>query len=189
MKAIPLCFVLAAVVGCGSASAKKLNARSAHQLNSPAALTASQNPQKTVTEIIKTWRHDLTTAARVDPRKRFHNLSRPALLARLRSEAVRHHFDVVTAEILRPRQAAPLVVVKTDDKKSFVAATPTILHSIDPKARTNDDRTGWAYEGFLFEALGSDNAPFLVVFNNWRGPHAGGGQWAANASLYPFAHG
>jgi hypothetical protein len=92
-------------------------------------------------------------------------------------------------QLLHPRQLAPLVIVKAADKRALAAATPAILRRIDPKARTGDDRTGWAYDGFLFEALDSNGVPFLVVFNNWRGPHAGGGQWASDPSLFPFAHG
>ena len=30
--------------------------------------------------------------------------------------------------------------------------------------------------------------PFLATFSWWRGPNAGGGQWAADPSLYPFDH-
>jgi len=90
--------------------------------------------------------------------------------------------------ILHPRQQAPFVVVQTKDKHALAASTAAILHLIDPKARTNDDRTGWAYEGFLFEARDSHGVPFLATFNWWRGPHAGGGQWAADPTLYPFNH-
>ena len=79
-------------------------------------------------------------------------------------------------------------MVETKDKHSLAASTPAILHLIDPKARTNDDRTGWAYEGFLFEAR-HDGVPFLTTFNWWRGGHAGGGQWAADPTLLPFPHG
>lgn len=49
--------------------------------------------------------------------------------------------------------------------------------------------TGWAYEGFCFEAQDADGQPFLIVFNHWRGPHASGGRWAASRTLFPFAHG
>ena len=56
-------------------------------------------------------------------------------------------------------------------------------------SRTNDDRTGWAYEGFLFEARDSHGVPFVATFNRWRGPHDDGGQWAADPTLIPFPHG
>jgi hypothetical protein len=79
--------------------------------------------------------------------------------------------------------------VQASDEHALARAVPAILRLIDPKARTGDDRTGWAYEGFLFEARDENGTPFLSVFNWWRGPHGGGGQWAADASLLPFAHG
>lgn len=168
--------VVAVSIGAGLASASK---------RAPAATT----PNKTADSIVRQWRSNLRTSAAADPRKNFVNPAKQTLLARLQAARARYHFDVVSVRFLRPRQLAPLVIVKTRDEHGLAAATPAILRSIDPKARTGDDRTGWAYEGFLFEARNSNGVPFLVVFNNWRGAHAGGGQWAADASLYPFAHG
>jgi hypothetical protein len=135
------------------------------------------------------WRANLRSGAAADPTRRFPNLSRATLIARLRLAANRYHFTVVSVRILHPRQSAPFVAVEATDKRALAASTPAILHLIDPKARTNDDRTGWAYEGFLFEARNNHGAPFLAAFNWWRGPHAGGGQWAADSGLYPFGHG
>jgi len=60
------------------------------------------------------------------------------------------------------------------------------MRRINPKRRTDDDRTGWAYEAFFFEARGEDDKPFLMLFTFWRRPHAGGGQWASDPSLYPY---
>jgi hypothetical protein len=111
------------------------------------------------------------------------------LEARLRIASSRYDFTVVNVQILHPRQAAPFVAVEAEDKHALAASTPAILRLIDPKAKTSDDRTGWAYEGFLFEARDSHGVPFLATFNWWRGPHAGGGQWAADATLDPFPHG
>ncbi len=42
------------------------------------------------------------------------------------------------------------------------------------------------YEGFYLEARDSHRVPFLAIFNYWRGPHKGGGQWASKPSLYPY---
>ena len=113
------------------------------------------------------------------------------LVRRLRAAARRNHFTVARVTILHPRQDAPFVVVRAADEHALSAATPAILRLIDPKARTNNDRTGWAYEGFLFEARNSHDVPFLAAFNWWRGVlgRVGGGQWAASQSLYPFPHG
>jgi hypothetical protein len=61
--------------------------------------------------------------------------------------------------------------------------------AVQPRSALISDRTGWAYEGFFFEARDTDNVPFLAVWNYWRGPHAGGGQWARGEDLLPFQHG
>jgi hypothetical protein len=97
----------------------------------------------------------------------------------------------VRVTVLHPLKAAPLVVIRAGEEHALSAATPAILRLIDPKARTNNDRTGWAYEGFLFEARNRQGVPFLATFNWWRSVlgQVGGGQWAASQSLYPFPHG
>jgi len=154
-----------------------------------AASRPAISPMAHVSVIEKMWRANLRSGAIADPKRRFPNPSRKMLTARLRRASERYHFSVVNVEILRPRQAAPFVVVTARDKRALAASTPAILRLIDPKARTGDDRTGWAYEGFLFEARDSHGVPFLATFNWWRGPHAGGGQWASDPSLYPFPHG
>jgi hypothetical protein len=135
------------------------------------------------------WRANLRSGALADPKQHFPNLPPATFNARLWLAGSRYHFTVVSVQVLHPRQAAPFVIVAAKDKHALASSAAAILHLIDPKARTNDDRTGWAYEGFLFEARDSYGAPFLATFNSWRGPHAGGGQWAADPSLYPFAHG
>jgi hypothetical protein len=96
---------------------------------------------------------------------------------------------VVRLALLHPLQAAPIVVVATPNRRAMARATRAILRLIDPRARTTDDRLGWAYEGFLFEAVDERGVPFVIAHNAWRGPHAGGGQWASSPSLYPFDHG
>lgn len=161
----------------------------------PSAATAARVVLRTVAPttraaaIERMWRANLRSGALAAPTSRFPNLSPATLDARLRQAASRYHFSVIKVTILHPRQQAPFVVVQTKHKHALAASTAAILHLIDPKARTNDDRTGWAYEGFLFEARDSHGVPFLAAFNRWRGPHAGGGQWAADPSLYPFNHG
>jgi hypothetical protein len=111
------------------------------------------------------------------------------LRARLAALAHRYDFDVVSVQIRRPRQLAPSIVVRTRRYVELARATRLILKQLDPKARTNDDRTGWRYEGFFFEADDEHGVPFLAAFNFWRGPHAGGGQWARSDRLFPFVHG
>jgi hypothetical protein len=154
-----------------------------------AASTPSQSAKAAAVE--KTWRSHLRAGARSYPTEHFHNLSRATFARRLRAAARHYHFTVVRLRVLHPLQAAPLVVVRARKEQALSAATPAILRLIDPKARTNSDRTGWAYEGFMFEARNSQGAPFLATFNWWRGAlgQVGGGQWATSQSLYPFPHG
>lgn len=135
------------------------------------------------------WLANLRRGASADPTKHFSNPSWATLNARLRRAAARYHFTVIETTIYHPRQQAPFVVVEARNEHVLAVATGAILHLIDPKARTNDDRTGWAYEGFMFEARDSHGVPFLATFNWWRGPHAGGGQWAIKQSLLPAPHG
>lgn len=150
--------------------------------------TSGPSPTARTAGIERMWRANLRGGALVDPYRRFPNPSRATLISRLRLAAGRYHFKVVTVGILHPRQAAPLVVIETNGRQALASSTAAILRLIDPKTRTTDDRTGWAYEGFLFEARDSHDVPFLAVFNWWRGPHAGGGEWASDPSLYPFDH-
>jgi hypothetical protein len=150
---------------------------------------SSPSPVARAAAIVKMWRANLHSRALADPKQHFPNLSDAMLTSRLRLAARRYHFTVVKVEILRPRQAAPLVVIQAKDKQALSSSTNAILRLVDPKAKTNDDLTGWAYEGFLLEARGSDGAPFLITFNWWRSLNGGGGQWAADPTLYPFPHG
>jgi len=139
--------------------------------------------------LIATWSSQLRRRARRDLLATFPNLPRRVFFARLHRLADRYHFRVVRARILRPAQDAPFVVVQANDQQAFARALPAIRHQLDPKRRTKDDRTGWAYEGFFLEALDSRGSPFLAIFNFERGPGAGGGQWASRDSLFPYPHG
>jgi hypothetical protein len=135
------------------------------------------------------WSGALRAGAAADARTSFPNPPASVLRSRLRTAARRYGFRVTQLYVKWPRQQAPYVVVSTSHPRSFARAAPTILRSLDPKRATGDDRTGWAYEGFLFEARDRHGIPFLATFNWWRGPNAGGGQWAADPSLFPFQHG
>jgi len=158
-------------------------------LASGAVSGSNPSPTARAGAVVKMWRAHLRSGALADPKRHFPNPLQTTLRSRLRLAASRYHFTVVSIEILHPREAAPLVVIQTRTKHALAASTGAILRLIDPKAPTADDRTGWAYEGFLFEARDRQGIPFLATFNWWRGPHAGGGQWATDPSLYPFANG
>ena len=133
-----------------------------------------------------TWEATIRNRAREAPRQRFDNLAPTVLRRRLDAAARRYDFRVVSFRLLHPRQLAPRIVVSTSHYLRLARATNGILDRLDPKAHTGDDRTGWRYEGFYFEADDEHGVPFLVVFNFWRGPHAGGGQWARSDPLFPF---
>jgi hypothetical protein len=152
-----------------------------------AALGSKPSPWAQAHVVRTEWLREVAKRAGEGPHARFGNLPRHVFLARLRRLHLRYGFRVVETWILRPVQDAPLVVVQTArDPKSFSRDVQAIQRSLDPKARTGDDRTGWAYEGFYLEVRDTHGTPFLAVFNYWRGPHVGGGQWASNPSLYPY---
>ena len=135
------------------------------------------------------WNAALRSGAAADPRTSFPNPPATLLRGRLRTAARRYGFRVTQLYVKWPRQQAPHVVVSASHPRSFARTVPAILRLLDPKLDTGDDRKGWAYEGFYLEARDRWDTPFLVVFNHWRGRHAGGGQWARSANLRPFAHG
>src|SRR5205814_10311160 len=103
--------------------------------------------------------------------------------------AKRYDFEVVSLRFLRPRQLAPEVVVRTRRYAELAHAVPAIAAALNPRLRVQDDRLGWEYEGFFFEAQDEHGVPFLAVFDFMRGPHKGGGQFARSEPLFPFAHG
>jgi hypothetical protein len=135
------------------------------------------------------WKSEIRKKAKADPKTRFQNPDTDLFLQRVSDAASRYEFDVVSVELLRPRQLAPKVIVSTTHYLDLARKTPAILRRLDPKAATSDDRTGWRYEAFYFEARDEHGVPFLTVFNSMRGPRAGGGQWARSERLYPFQHG
>jgi hypothetical protein len=184
---------LAGALAAGIATTALAAAGASTATPTPMSATASSpgtaSPTDRMAAVEKMWRANLRAGALLDRNQLFPNPTPAILDRRLRLAASRYHFTLVKVQMLRPRQAAPFVVVQVTDEHALAASTPAILHLIDPKARTNDDRTGWAYEGFLFEARDSHAVPFLATFNWWRGPHAGGGQWASDPTLFPFPHG
>jgi hypothetical protein len=156
--------------------------REVHRIGPAEALTAARRARAD-------WKVELRRRAREDPRKRFPNPSSAVLRSRLEQAGERYGFEIVSLRLLRPRQLAPLVVVRTTHYAELARATRAILRGIDPKASTGDDRTGWGYEGFYFEARDERGIPFLLTFNFWRGTSGGGGQWARSQALFPFLHG
>jgi hypothetical protein len=175
--------VVAMVLLGGGAAGAAFSLRS---VNSPTPASKAID----MASIEKSWRSNLGLGARVNPGERFPSPAKAVLLRRLRLAASRYHFTLVKVRVMHPRQAAPLVVVETPDEQALSGSIPAILRLVDPKAKTRDDRTGWAYEGFLFEARNTNGVPFLATFNWWRNPSSsGGGQAASSQRLYPFPQG
>lgn len=133
------------------------------------------------------WLRTIHETARRDDRV-FPSPARRTLIARLNVASKSHTlFRIDHLTLTRPRQYAPLVVLRTRDKRALAHAWPAMIRTIDPKRATGDDRTGWSYEAIFVEATEPSGAPFLVTFNHWRGAHPGGGQWAATNELLPYA--
>jgi hypothetical protein len=138
---------------------------------------------------LRLLKRQLQIRARKAPHQVFKNPPQDLLKSALHSEARSNHFRVVSIQMLRPRQLAPKIVVETTHYLALARATPSILVRLDPRRPSADDRKGWAYEGFYFEAEDERNVPFLIVSNFWRGRNGGGGQFARSDALFPYPHG
>jgi hypothetical protein len=135
------------------------------------------------------WLAKLRRLAREYPHERFQNPSRAELIERLDDLAREYGFDVVSAQVLHPRQAAPMIVVRTSHYLALAHATSSILKQLNPRESVGDDRLGWRYEGFYWEARDQRGVPFLITTTLTRGPIAEGGQWARSEPLFPYSHG
>jgi hypothetical protein len=148
---------------------------------------SGKSPQAVVAEIRSDWEKSLQTAATATPGLVFPNLPESELRTRLAVAARTHGFRVRDVTILRPRQAAPAIVVEAKRPAELAPQVAGIMRALDPKA-PGDDREGWTYEGFFFEVVDTSGSPALVVTNAWRPPNAGGTQWSAPGIPLPYAH-
>jgi hypothetical protein len=135
------------------------------------------------------WRETIASARTGDRAARFPSPSRAALLRQLRTEAQRDGFRIVGVRFLRPLQAAPVVVLQSDDEARLARAVPRIVAAFDRRRPTAADPAGTAYEAYFLVAETRAGVPYLATFDHERAPHVGGGEWAARESLYPFPHG
>lgn len=158
-------------------------------LRTGASAQSDGNARATAAKVSREWKVELQRRAREETDRRFPNVSQATFLRRLRAAAEQYDFEILAVRFLRPKQFAPRVIVQSDEVEELAADLPSFIRSIDPKARTADDRTGWAFEGFLLEARDSRGVPAFTIYNWWRGRSPGGGQWAREESLYPFSHG
>ncbi|HEV2592744.1 MAG TPA: hypothetical protein VGU02_12715 [Gaiellaceae bacterium] len=118
--------------------------------------------------------------------QRFPTPSRRAFTARAGAVGRRYGFRVLAVRWLRPLQAAPIVVVRTDrGRRSFVGDVPAIVQLLDPRA-SRGDRTAVTFEGFYFEATDA-RGPFVSTSEAYRGT-VEGSQWSWNPCVYPYDH-
>jgi hypothetical protein len=82
-----------------------------------------------------------------------------------------------------------VIVIRSDNKHAIAHATPRIIDLVDPHQPTSANPSGYAYEGYFFVAQDKRGVPYLATFNHERYCPIEGGEWAADPSLYPFAHG
>src|SRR5919198_3230292 len=109
---------------------------------------------------LRFWRRQLRIRAREAPDQVFKNPSPAGLRRALGTESRLHHFRILSIRLLHPRQLAPEIVVQTTDYLGLARAVPDIMARIDPRSPAAEDRKGWAYEGFYFQADDERYVPF-----------------------------
>jgi len=118
--------------------------------------------------------------------QRFPNPSAAAFRRQVERVGRRYGFRIVSLRLLRPREAAPLLVVSTTrPRKQFVADVAAILSLLDPSSGGGIQRAA-TWEGFFFEARDPKGA-FVRVDSAGRGTRVGG-QWSWHPCVYPYAH-
>jgi hypothetical protein len=153
-----------------------------------AATAVVPSPQAAVARS-QWWRELRASAKTGDQALDFPSPPRAVLMQRLYRAQQRYGFRIVSVKMLHPLQRAPVIVIRSDDKRAIARSTPAIVESFDPHHPTPRNPSGYAYEGYFFVAQDTHGVPYLATFNHWRVPHVGGGEWAADESLYPFPHG
>ena len=131
------------------------------------------------------WLLALRAAARSGSDWVFPNPSRSTLLRRLERQARAHHFQVVSLEMLHPRQLAPVIVVQTSHPIALAHATVSILEGLDPNYGRGEPSE--LYEGLYFAALDASGVPLFSASEVVRGGYEGG-TWARSKDLYPVGH-
>jgi hypothetical protein len=118
--------------------------------------------------------------------QRFPNPSPQAFGMRVAAVGKHYGFHALSIRLLRPRQLAPIVIVRTDrDRKAFVQDVPAVMGLLDPRS-SSKNRGAVTFEGFFFEARDA-RGPFVRVDNVYRG-EVMGGQWSWNRCAYPYVH-
>jgi hypothetical protein len=119
--------------------------------------------------------------------QKFPNLSRGEFRARVASAGEQYGFEPISIRFLRPRELAPIVVVRTSrNRKEFNADVPKIVALLDPQSTSKHD-VAQTFEGLFFEGRDA-KGPFVRVYDVLRGTVMGG-QWSAEPDAYPYPHG
>jgi hypothetical protein len=155
------------------------------------------NPRSVARHLQQEFLAYVAGAAKEDPGPRFPHPHRKTILRQLERQSTRFRYRIRRVEVVRGRDGAPLIVLRaTGSLAKFSKSVGSLERILDPlshKPRITSstgariDHTKW--EAFFLEAVDRHSVPFLVVYNVWRQPQGGGGQWAREESLLPFDHG
>ncbi len=174
MKALALLALALVVAGC--ASGKPVAAR-------PSPTSVALHLQRQFASYV----------AGQEPRPQFPRARRATFVRLLDGNSARFHYGIKRLQVLPGRDGAPLIVLRaTGSLPTFSKSLPALERLLDPLRRTPRIACCMPhtkYEAFFLEAVDAHNIPFVVVWNVWRQPQGGGGQWAREESLLPFAHG
>jgi hypothetical protein len=152
---------------------------------------AEKTPSQTARSLLTQWTAYVTKGAKLNPTPRFARANRAIIARTVARNASRFRYVPRHAAVLRGRDGAPLVIVQVSRRHlaDFSESFAALWRRLDPLTRPGPDRLAYRYEAFFSEAVDSQGIPFLVVWNAWRRPPRGGGQWARTEALLPFPHG
>lgn len=151
---------------------------------------AASSPSAAVAQAKAEWLRAIRASALSGDRaKTFPSPPRTVLMQRLQRASSSYFFSIASVQMLHPVQLAPVIVIRSNNKRAIAKATPKIIKLFNPYRPTAKNPSGFAYEGYFFVAQTTNRVPYLATFNHMRAPHTGGGQWAASEDLYPFPHG
>jgi hypothetical protein len=189
MRLVPLLGLAVLVAGCSGGSAQQ-------QAAPPPTMHIGLNPKLIRppamgrTEAVREersargqWLRSLRASARSGSDQRFPTPSREVLLRRLEREARIHDFQIVSLRMVRARQLAPVIVVRTTHAVSLAHATVSILERLDPNWGRGEAVE--LYEGTYFAAVDERGIPLFSASEVVRGGYEGG-SWARSEALYPI---
>ena len=150
-----------------------------------------QEASRTPRPMLKQWTAYVQKGAKLNPKPRFAKAQRSTIARIVRRNASQFHYVPLHVGVLRGRDGAPVVIVRVLDRPlHFSRSFRALWRRLDPLTREpGPDWHAYKYEAYYFEADGRHGALLFGVWNAWRKPPRGGGQWARNTALLPFPHG